>query len=859
MKTSRKMVFCLFVIVSIISLASFSSLASETETEDMFNYAEALQKSLYFYDANKCGYGISGARLEWRGDCHIADAKRPYDAFVNLSESVILDNIEAFDPNGDGFIDVSGGFHDAGDHIKFGLPQSFTASTLGWGYYEFKEAYQEIGEEEHILDILKRFNDYFLRCTFRDENGDVIAFAYMVGEGTEDHSYWGPPELQAVTEYDVRTVYCASEENPASDQASGAAASLAINYLNFKDIDQEYAEESLDTAIALYEFAREHRGLGDDNGFYNSSYDYDEMSWAAVWLYAATGDMEYIDHITATEDGKYTGYMQRIIKSTENSWQNIWVHSWDTVWGGVFTKLASLFPDDEQLDYLARWNLEYWTGGDVPHEDPTDTTFLEPTPAGYAMLNTWGSARYNTAAQLCILVYQKYNPDRTDLTDWARGQMEYIMGDNPMEYAYIVGYGDASAENPHHRASHGSKSNSMDEPEVQRHTLWGALVGGPDSDDYHEDKTSDFIYNEVAIDYNAGFVGALAGHYLLYGEGDEPIENFPPKEPEIEEFFTNALVEQENDERSQITITLHNESAKPPRLEDGMSIRYFFDISELVEGGQTIDDVTFEVYYDQSGFANDNAVQTRGPIKWNDDNVYFVEVAWSGYQIYGEMEVQIALMVGQNDNWESNWDPTNDWSREGLSGENSKNNRIPVYIDHELVFGEEPPAEGVIPEAPVLEVESYEDSGTVDLYWDEVENASGYRLTWGANEGYPAEVLIDLGSETSYTIDNLTMDRAYNFKVDSYNDYGVSNFSNEELVTFGNEIDEDPEVMPGDIDGDSMISSLDISLLVRYVIGRIDEFSSEEAEIAADLNEDSMINSMDYAVLRRVILGSLEL
>jgi len=35
-------------------------------------------------------------------------------------------------PDGDGKVDVSGGFHDAGDHVKFGLPQAYAASTVGW-------------------------------------------------------------------------------------------------------------------------------------------------------------------------------------------------------------------------------------------------------------------------------------------------------------------------------------------------------------------------------------------------------------------------------------------------------------------------------------------------------------------------------------------------------------------------------------------------------------------------------------------------------------------------------------------------------------------------------------------------------
>lgn len=146
-----------------------------------------------------------------------------------------------------------------------------------------------------------------MRCTFKDENGDVVAFAYQVGDGTTDHCYWGAPELQTTS----RPAFFATSETPASDQCAEAAASLAVNYLNFKDKDEDYAVKSLEDAKALYKFAKENRGLGFSGGFYNSAYDEDEMSWAAVWLYTATGDMSYIDDITSVDsEGNYTGYMK---------------------------------------------------------------------------------------------------------------------------------------------------------------------------------------------------------------------------------------------------------------------------------------------------------------------------------------------------------------------------------------------------------------------------------------------------------------------------------------------------------------------------------------------------------------------
>ena len=43
--------------------------------------------------------------------------------------------------------------------------------------------------------------------------------------------------------------------------------------------------------------------------------------------------------------------------------------------------------------------------------------------------------------------------------------------------------------------------------------LYGALVAGPDAKGHYEDIRSDYVLNEVACDYNAGFQSALAALY----------------------------------------------------------------------------------------------------------------------------------------------------------------------------------------------------------------------------------------------------------------------------------------------------------------------------------------------------------
>ncbi|MBR6618231.1 MAG: glycoside hydrolase family 9 protein [Oscillospiraceae bacterium] len=774
-KFLRRMLSALTCAAMLVTATGSVTAADETETEKEpivlgpsktdaeINFAKALQLSMYFYDANKCGPGITGGNLDWRGDCHVEDAAVPLIPMgedykgTNLSEEFIDEHRDILDPDGDGTIDVAGGMHDAGDHVKFCLPGSYAASTVGWGYYEFRDAYIDAGLQWHIEDILHWMNDYYLKCLYFDENGDVLAFCYQVGEGNIDHNYWIAPELQGEQLLDfARPAYFATVDTPASDMCAGVAASLAVNYLNFKDTEPEYAEESLNAAIKLYEFAvkthSETEGnkvtsLGYDGGFYTSNYDYDELAWAAVWLYECTDNWDYIEDIIAVDETvtgdmgahPYTGYFKRIISDTGNCWQNIWVHCWDTVWGGVFAKLAPITNTSRDW-YIFRWNLEYWSGmkaedaenqvfevpvtehkyfgpddtlwnttitaeeiADLP---TTDGAWLAKTPAGFSMLNEYGSARYDTAAQLCALVYAKETGDMT-FADWSKGQMEYIMGNNPMGRAYIVGYDlENGACHPHHRASHGSKALSALDPVDQVHVLWGALVGGPDSDDYHVDDTNDYIYNEVAVDYNAGFVGACAGLYTYYGKeaGHEidPALPIPEEEMkgEIREYYLEARVVQENSARSQVEVKVYNDTFLPPHYVDDIKCRYFFNVSELAAANQTIDDIVVDIFYDEEN-ANTNGksfATISEPIKWDDNGTYYVEISWEGCVFYGKRVFHFGLIAEMDEEFKTNWDPTDDYSREGLELSEDTlllTERIPVYVDGELVWGEEPKRDGV--------------------------------------------------------------------------------------------------------------------------------------------------------------------
>ena len=437
-----------------LSSTTAPSLTADAATD---NYAQLLQYSLYFYDANMCGDNSTGA-LSWRKDCHTSD-------------------------------EVKGGFHDAGDHAMFGLPQGFTASTLGWSYFEFKDAYNATGQGQHLKVITDHFCEFFKGATKLNGN-TVTGILYQKGNGDDDHDYWGAPENQTGS----RRMYWSN--NGASDIAAEYAAALAFNYINFGNAeDLKYAE-------ALYKFSTQYNQVAteglqsrDGNWFYKNSSCQDEQAWAAAVLYHATKNQSYLNDAKS----KVTQYLG-------------WVHGWENVDLGAACLIAEATNDWTKVN---NW---------------ISTTTQQKTQNGYYFLDKWGSARLNCSMQFTALVASKHSS--ADYTNWAKGQMDYITGTNPSGYSFVIGIGNKYPQNPHHRAasgyssyaemgdSHTAKSNSP--------TLIGALVGGPgEASGAYSDDIKDYVCNEVALDYNAGLVGAAAGLYELVNKNGSTSSNIP--------------------------------------------------------------------------------------------------------------------------------------------------------------------------------------------------------------------------------------------------------------------------------------------------------------------------------------------
>ena len=464
MKRFFAIVLSMVMVLSSVTIYKLDSKAATVE----YNYAKLLQYSLYFYDANMCGSGVSdNSLLSWRGNCHTFDT-----ATYTRSDGSAVN------------VNLAGGFHDAGDHVKFGLPEAYSAFVLGMSYDTNKTAYEQAGQTGHLQTITTYFADYFVNGTVLSSDGSrVEAFCCQVGDGGggNDHGYWGAPENQKNAN---RNIYFTNSGAPSTDIVSLSAAALAMQYKNFG------GDKYLDTAKKLFEYAKNNNKAVNRTaqGFYNSSAWEDDYCLAAILLYQITGDTQY--------QNEFYNYA-----SNSNAQKPYWPLGWDNVGPAV----------------------AYYNGNSAALSTVMGISNGNTSYDGYRCIDDWGSARYNTSMQYTGLLYDQMTGTQT-YQGWSEGQMQYLLGNNNRNQCYVVGYNEYSAKYPHHRAASGYTGGPQGTT-PQAHVLMGALVGGPKLSGEYTDSASDYQCNEVAIDYNATLVAAAAALYQRHiGEGSQYVD-----------------------------------------------------------------------------------------------------------------------------------------------------------------------------------------------------------------------------------------------------------------------------------------------------------------------------------------------
>ncbi|CAI2169163.1 11483_t:CDS:2 [Funneliformis geosporum] len=467
-----------------------------------YEYSKLLSYSLYFYEAQRSGKLPPDNRVTWRGDSGLQDGS-------------------------DKKVDLEGGYYDAGDHLKFTFPLSWTLSSISWGAYEWYEGYQTAGQATQIRDMIKWGTDWLIKAHSEPE-----VLYVMVGTADVDHNYWGPDTGIPLP----RPSFNVNNSSRGTDATAEAAAAMAAASLFFKDKvqDVDYANTLSFHAKQLYEFAIEtpfetyQTSVKEAVDLYSSNSYKDELVWSSLWLYKLTKDPTYFDNavnffkefklsgqvdVVNWDDKTCASYILFVQCAIELKRNDI-----DT-WKGEAEKFldAVISPDDP---------CRFTKGGLYFCEGDSDAASLNPA------LN---------AAFVSLLYAPLSSSDskKDNYIKFATSQMNYLLGDNPMKTPYIVGVHPNSPKDPHHSGAHGG--TDINNPRENMHILYGSIVGGPGKNDKYKDDRKDYKQSEVALDYNAPFQSLMA-YQVINAKEDPFYVTLPPGRPQTNVALIVSLV-----------------------------------------------------------------------------------------------------------------------------------------------------------------------------------------------------------------------------------------------------------------------------------------------------------------------------
>ena len=231
---------------------------------------------------------------------------------------------------GSNTVDVSGGYHDAGDHIKFNVTMGFAASSLAMSYYMNPGAYEKANCEGHFREVLKKTCDYLMKTTYLDNSGKVYAVCATVANSADHDVTWEPPENQT---YDRPTYWLTASYNNSVTTATMASALAGTAYV-FKDVDAEYSAKCMKYSKALYDFAKKYPDMQDTtSGLYRLTDTYiDDLALAEVWFYI-NGEGS-LPTYKPTANGCYNG-----------QYYDYHLYCWDKVWSGYATLMYYITGD----------------------------------------------------------------------------------------------------------------------------------------------------------------------------------------------------------------------------------------------------------------------------------------------------------------------------------------------------------------------------------------------------------------------------------------------------------------------------------------------------------------------------------
>lgn len=410
-------------------------------------------------------------------------------------------------------IDVSGGWHDAGDYGRYILATAKAVADLFLAYEAnpkaFKRDFNVPRKENNIPYILEEVKGQLIWMLKMQEpiSGGVyhkVTCAHF-------------PSYEAMPQEEVNELIVC----PISTMATATfAAVMAMAWEVYSKLEGDFAERCLKAARRGWKYLEETPEEGFKNpkgittGEYGGDTDLDERYWAAAQLFKATGEEKYarvaekyvrMDEIWKANEGEIREKSQSSLDKKKLSFTYGWKGT------GAYGDLAYLhtLTGDEEVKALIKERII----------KRADYILLSAKEDGYRIYGAeqiyiWGSNMQ--MLMLALYLRDAYEiKGELEYLEQARRYVDYCFGANPLNLSYVTGYGSEYARYPHHRPSI-----------AQKKTIPGMLVGGPNigladpialerlqeapAAKCYVDHYESFGTNEVDIYWNSMLVCALA-------------------------------------------------------------------------------------------------------------------------------------------------------------------------------------------------------------------------------------------------------------------------------------------------------------------------------------------------------------
>lgn len=375
----------------------------------------------------------------------------------------------------------TGGWHDAGDYGKYVVNAGVTVGMLFMAWDQFRDKLKNYSFD--LPETAKGYPDFLKELKW--ETDWLLSMQYTDGSGKVSHKLTAKNFEPFCKPEDDRQKRYFTDWSSAAVADFAAMMAQAARY--FEPYDKTYSQKCMAAAQLSYKFLKENphdkrfvQGEFKTGGYQTS--DPDDRLWAAAEMWETTGNTEFLKDFekqAASQDFKIDD-------------------DWD--WGdisnlGMFQyALSKKTGRDPEILRTIRTNI--LKSADAIAKNASADVYGRPLIRYY-----WGCNGTIARQVLNLQVANLISPD-IKFIQTAQDAIAHLFGRNYYNRSFVTGLGINPAMNPHDRRSGSDK-------EVQP---WpGYLVGGGHSATGWYDKEEDYRTNEIAINWQAALVYALAG------------------------------------------------------------------------------------------------------------------------------------------------------------------------------------------------------------------------------------------------------------------------------------------------------------------------------------------------------------